>query len=337
MFRRIALAAVAIATVAAPLAESGHVGAALITPNIVPSVTCVVHGTKSNSYWFGYASDGATSWAIAAGTGNVLTASTGGTTNRGQTTQFLSGRHDGVFVVSGVVAGTTLTWSITAAATRSVTTTASVPSCPTGTPTVSATPQWLGGLSIAGRVSSTSDATGKLLSTTWTFSPAGVVSVCSTGGTPLTPSYVYGYSDVPFGGASPMSAGYAANLNPVADTSIVGSVTDSGGRTFVRTTQITRTVKNVQLVQTVTGTLTGTITNRGFGFSTVIVDAYARCQFGATIITGRDPIWVDGGNGMMYSTDTISTAGTAGTIDAVQAPGVFARDGGSGGGGSYHR
>jgi hypothetical protein len=340
MFRRLALATAAAVALVAPLAESGQVGAALITPNIVPTVTCVIRGTKANSYWFGYSSDGATGWSIPAGSGNALTASSGGTTNRGQTTQFLSGRHDGVFVVNGVVSGTTLTWAISAAATRTVTTNLSVPNCPTGTPTASATPQSVAGTSIGWNVSSTSNSSGTLLTTAWNFTPNGVMSACSTGGTPLAPSYIYGYSDAPFGGASPMAAGYAQNVNAVAAASIVGSVTDSSGRTFTRTTQTSRTVTNVQLAQTVAGTLTGTIINRGFGFSTVIIDAYARCQFGTSIVTSRDPIWVDGGSGMMFSSDTISTTGTTGTvgaIDAVQAPGTFARDGGSGGGGSYHR
>jgi hypothetical protein len=336
MFRRIALATAAVVALAAPLATSGHVGAALIVPNIVPKVTCVVHGTRTNSYWFGYSSDGARGWDVLVGTGNMLTAN-GVAANRGQTTQFLSGNHDAVFVVSGVAPGTRLVWTVTAAATRSATTSTSAPTCPTGYNVPSATPQSIGNERVNYSVSSTSDTTGRLLTTTWAFSAGGVFSACSAGGTPLSPKYVYGYDDDPLGGPSPMVTTYAKNLYPLGSSSILGTVTDSGGRTFTRTTQTTRRVRNVQLVQTATGTMSGTVTDRGLAFSTVIVDAYARCQFGSTIVTSRDPLWVDSGNGMMFNTTTVTVSGTAGSYDAVQPGGPYATNGGSGGGGSYHR
>jgi hypothetical protein len=337
MFRRIALAAAALIALAAPLTVSGHVGAAVWVPNIVPSVTCVVHNGKANSYWFGYTSDGPTSWDVPVGTGNALLVN-GGAANRGQTTQFLSGRHEAVFVVTALATGTTVTWTVSAAATRTATTSSSVPTCPAGYNVPSATPQSVGGERVNYSVSSTSDSTGKLLTTNWSFSPSGVYSVCSAGGTPLTPTYVYGYNDDPLSfGAQWMVAGYAKNLNPLAGSGILGTVTDSAGRTFTRTSQSTRAVTNVQLAQTATGVLSGSVTNRGLAFSTVIIDAYARCQFGTTIVTSHDPIWVDQGAGLKFNTVTTTGTGTSGTSDIVQIFGPFAKDGGSGGGGSYHR
>jgi hypothetical protein len=334
MFRRIALTAAAAVALAAPLATSGHAGAALTIPNIVPRVNCAVHSGKFTSYWFGYSNDGPAAWDINVGLGNQLLLN-GALANRGQTTQFLTGTHNAAFVVSSVAPGATLAWTVTAATTRTAVTSASVPTCPVGYGARSATPQSVGAEQVNYRVASTSNSAGTLLSTSWSFSAGGVTSACSTGGTPLTPKYVYGYNDDALNfGAQWMTAGYAKNVNPLVGGGILGTVTDSAGRVFTRTSQSYRTVTNVQLVQTNTGVLSGTVTNRGLAYSTVIIDAFARCQFGTTIVTSRDPIWVDRGAGLKFN--TVTTTGTSGA-DVVQAYGPFAKDGGSGGGGSYHR
>jgi hypothetical protein len=342
MFRRIAFA---LTLASVPVVAATHADAAS-GAYVTPTISCVISGLSSNTYWFGYVSTDPQTYRVPVGTGNVVSLSTGGSINRGQVTQFLPGNHPLAFAVN-VPFTSSATWRVSTpnAVAVSTATIGAVRPCPAGVPTWSATTQSVSTPTIGLQVSTATDGLGHLTSTSWNLAVSGITSSCSSGGTPLPPTYVYGYNDENYTRPLTMAAGYARNLAVLQPTNVVGSViAGTSNRTFTLTSQSGRTVSNVQRSQTVYGVSSGYVTNRGFAFTTYIINAYARCQFGAKVLTGTEPMWAEGGGGVQVTTATVSRSNITfingkpivTTYDAVQVGASYAYDG-VGGGGGYHR
>lgn len=283
-------------------------GAADPTPDLVPFVECTTVSGANTTYWWGYTLTadslfGQVPMDLAPGLSNAMLvyrdgALYPGSLNRGQPTNFHPGVNHMVFSVT-VPSTDSPRWLVDTASLAGgvpdggyynvYAIPAFPPTCPTGTPAHSATPQAAGSASIVVTPAAlVRSASGALIHAKLKFSVSGVASACDAGGKPLPPTVLWGYQDRSYGGTT--------NLKPVAATSIVRTDTFSPAIgpsvTVDRTAVATRVITNPQRSYTTTQG----VSSKGMAATDVIVDVTARCRYGygalATVVTSSATHWV---------------------------------------------
>jgi hypothetical protein len=293
-------------------------GVAATPPATTVFASCVRTSAAGLTVWFGYESTAVTSYDAPIGAGNmVFSTMPGASTNRGQITQFQSGRTERAWALT-VPVGSTVTWQVSVAlantdpragqrTTVSASNSAATPTCVGSTPTRSAAPQVIDGVSAGLRVTPENlrrDSAGKLTSANVRFALDGVTSGCSDGGVPLDPVVVWGYGPPSGRDGALLFNQSPASFVPLPASAVlrVDQFTDEFGNvtTWERTR---RSVRRVGAPQVITAFATtpaqSTYYPAAFGWTgaTVIADVTARCRFGTTVVSSRTAYWFpsDGG------------------------------------------
>lgn len=179
--------------------------ATTVTPTIVPSATCVVRGVRQDVLWFGYSNISGSSAIVPVGQQNSVAASGDPGPDGAQPDQFRPGSTPFAVAVR-VPAGGSASWSITSTAVESspaspftafaaAASSSSTPVCASGTATNSANVR-VNGSSIANQQSyQLTNASGLVTVAVVKFVVVGAQTVCSEGGTPRSPSTLWGYTD----------------------------------------------------------------------------------------------------------------------------------------------
>lgn len=323
--RRIGLLVVA-ATLSVPSILPAR-PAAGAEPAVVLRATCAVRSPTHELVWFGFTNRAARHLAIPLGAANSLRfASTGEAAPSTQTTDFVVGRRDRAFLAK-VETGRRLRWRVTVPsydpATHAisfdpmVTVTATsgpdVPDCAATVPRRGVTAQYApGGWRLSVRPAREVRSAGTLTTSYVRLALSGIRTACVNGGTPLTPTVLWGYAPTTAAQDVMLLAGAGANYAPLDPGQIVRvdsmQLPGEAAGSFVRSYATDRRVVDPQQITLFGSTPIEQERNpqpRGYSGAVVLADVRARCRFGTTIVSSATPLLVDAdGRGISVHTVT---------------------------------
>ena len=299
-------------------------GPSVAVPAVQLFATCSVTRRSGVTVWFGYQNSWTDRVDSPVGPGNDMSIDSLSMGNLGQVSQFQPGRVDRAFAVT-MSAGQVATWAADvvdldqpalalAPLTRVVaSSSAALPACPAGTPVRSATPQ-IGG--VAAQIDITTGLAerrrrGMLVRSTVRFDVSGVTSACSSGGVPLAPKVLFGYTGAVNQVGALILASSGADYAPLPPRR-VARTTNLGGATVIWSTVAERSIVDPQQVFTYGATpaqATYWPSARGLSSQGVIADVTARCRFGGQIVSSSTVVWVDAA-GQGFSFVTVTDAAT---------------------------